>query len=51
MNLVRGEVTWSRESRRDSEKSSNFEDKTGFSNRLNDRKRGTKKDSSIFGLS
>lgn len=30
----------------------NFEDKTtGFSYRLNDRKRGVKDDSSIFGLS
>lgn len=42
MNLVRGEVTWPRESRRESEKSSNFEDKIGFSNRLNDREESRK---------
>ena len=43
-------MAWSRES--SGERSSNFEDETiGFSNRLNDRKRVVKDDSSIFGLS
>lgn len=49
-NLVRGDVDWSTEN--SDERSSNFEDETTeFSNRINDRKRAVKDDSSTFGLS
>lgn len=49
MNLVRGDVAWSRESSRESEKSSHFEEKNGFFSRLNDIERGAKGDASILG--